>query len=126
MTGVLKTFLVTVNSTIATNLEVTYTTVSALTGVPLIISAFTGVLSLVISQSIGKRIVYLGSAILMFIGTMWNMHVGQSYAQFMGARVFQAIGMGAFDTIVLSTIRDMYFVSGGLIDLCREKFLTTN
>lgn len=111
MAGVLKTFLVTVNSTIAINMNVQYMTISALTAAPLIISAFTGVLSLILSQTIGKRTVYLISAIFMFVGTMWNMHAGQSYSQFMGARALQGIGMGAFDTVVLSSIQDMYFVS---------------
>lgn len=78
---------------------------------PLILSAITGVISVVVSRTIGKRIVYLVSAIFMLVGSIYNMHVGLSFAQFVGARALQGIGMGAFNTIPLASIQDMYFVS---------------
>lgn len=108
VSGILKTSLVTVNGILALNMNVTYNTVSALTGVPLILSAITGVISVVVSRTIGKRIVYLVSAIFMLVGSIYNMHVGLSFAQFVGARALQGIGMGAFNTIPLASIQDMY------------------
>ena len=46
----------------------------------------------------------------MFIGAVWNTNVERSYGQCMAARVFQGLGWGAFDTLVLGSIQDTYFV----------------
>ncbi|KAK4169922.1 major facilitator superfamily domain-containing protein [Cladorrhinum sp. PSN259] len=109
MTGVLKTILMTVNAQLAESYEVSYTAVAALTGVPLILSSVTGLLCLVASRICGKRPLYLVSGLLVFIGTVWNTNVATSYAQHMAARVFQGLGWGAFDTLVLGSIQDTYF-----------------
>ncbi|KAK3985496.1 major facilitator superfamily domain-containing protein [Cladorrhinum sp. PSN332] len=109
MTGVLKTILMTVNAQLAESYEVSYTAVAALTGVPLILSSFTGLFCLVASRICGKRPLYLASGLLVFIGTVWNTNVATSYAQHMAARVFQGLGWGAFETLVLGSIQDTYF-----------------
>ncbi|KAK3306772.1 major facilitator superfamily domain-containing protein [Chaetomium strumarium] len=109
MTGVLKTIFLTVNAQLAENLKVSYTAAVALTGVPLIISAVTGCICLTASRICGKRPLYLASLLLVLIGTVWNTNVGSSYAQSMAARIFQGLGWGAFDTLVLGSIQDTYF-----------------
>jgi MFS family permease len=111
MTGVTKTIFMTVNAQLAENYLVSYTAVAALTGVPLILSAFTGFVCLAASRICGKRPLYLASLLLVFIGTVWNTNVATSYSQCMAARVFQGLGWGAFDTLVLGSIQDTYFVS---------------
>lgn len=111
MTGVTKTILMTVNAQLAESYQVSYTAVAALTGVPLILSAFTGLICLVAARVCGKRPLYLASLLLVFIGTTWNTNVASSYAQCMAARVFQGLGWGAFDTLILGSIQDTYFVS---------------
>lgn len=111
MTGVTKTIFMTVNAQLAESYEVSYTAIAALTGVPLIISALTGFGCLVASRICGKRPLYLASLLLVFIGTVWNTNVATSYGQCMAARVFQGLGWGAFDTLVLGSIQDTYFVS---------------
>lgn len=111
MVGVMKTIFVSVNHLLAENYQVSYTAATALTGVPLITSAVTGLASLIASRIWGKRPLYLASLLLVFIGATWNTNVATSYAQCMAARVFQGLGWGAFDTLVMGSIHDTYFVS---------------
>ncbi|KAK3688261.1 major facilitator superfamily domain-containing protein [Podospora appendiculata] len=109
MTGVMKTIFLTVNAQLAESYAVSYTSVAALTGVPLIMSACTGFVSLIVSRIWGKRPLYLTSLLLVFIGAVWNTNVASSYAQCMAARIFQGFGWGAFDALVLGSIQDTYF-----------------
>lgn len=109
--NVMKTALITVNSVLAERLVVSYVAVSALTGVPLMLSAVTGLASCTVSKVWGRRPVYLVSATLVFIGLVWNTKITTSYAQFMTARIFQGLGWGAFDTMLMGSIMDTYFVS---------------
>lgn len=109
ITGVLKTIFLSVNAQLAGAYEVSYTSVAALTGVPLILSAVTAFASLVASRVCGKRPLYLASLLLVFIGTVWNTNVATSYSQCMAARIFQGFGWGAFDALVLGSIQDTYF-----------------
>ncbi|KAH8681054.1 major facilitator superfamily domain-containing protein [Xylariales sp. PMI_506] len=109
LVGVMKTIFITVNSAIATNDGVSYTAAVALTAVPLMLSAVTGMASLIIAKVYGKRPVYLVSTVVMVIGVMWGMFVANSYGQNMASRVFQGIGWGAFDTLVLGSIQDTFF-----------------
>ncbi|KAG4431534.1 hypothetical protein IFR05_012991 [Cadophora sp. M221] len=108
--GTLKTLLVTVNSVIASEMSVDYTSATALTGAPIMFGAFAALKSQMLSHSFGKRGIYLGSSLLMLIGALWNMHVYDSYAQFMVARIFQGIGWGMFEALISSSIADMFFV----------------
>ncbi|SPQ20201.1 9be3cf93-d619-4e15-846d-1c92b2d4b88e [Thermothielavioides terrestris] len=89
--------------------NVSYTAVAALTGVPLMLSALAGFICLIASRVCGKRPLYLVSLLLVFIGTVWNTNVPTSFNQCMAARVFQGLGWGAFDTLVLGSIQDTYF-----------------
>ncbi|RYP09626.1 hypothetical protein DL764_001168 [Monosporascus ibericus] len=107
--GVMKTVFVSTNSVVAISYSVSYTAAVALTAVPLMISAFTGILSLVVGRIWGKRPVYLVSTLFIFIGVVMNMHVLSSFSQNMAARAFQGLGWGAFETLVLSSIQDTYF-----------------
>ncbi|KAE8441569.1 hypothetical protein EG329_004688 [Mollisiaceae sp. DMI_Dod_QoI] len=110
MIGSLKTMFVTVNAVVATELNVSYTGAAALTGVPLIIGAFAGIKSRVLSESIGKRGIYLLSSITMLLAAVWNMHVTSSYAEFMISRIFQGLGWGSFEALVAGSITDLFFV----------------
>ncbi|KAK4152153.1 major facilitator superfamily domain-containing protein [Chaetomidium leptoderma] len=109
MTGVMKTIFMTVNAQLAESYNVSYTAVAALTGVPLILSALTGFVCLMASRICGKRPLYLTSLLLVFIGAVLNTNVASGYAQSMAARVFQGLGWGAFDTLVLGSIQDTYY-----------------
>ncbi|KAK0643220.1 major facilitator superfamily domain-containing protein [Cercophora newfieldiana] len=109
LTGVMKTILVTVNAQLAEGYEVSYTSITALTGVPLILSAVSGFGCLVLSRVIGRRPLYLVSLVLLFIGTVWNTNVVSSFNQFLAARIFQGFGWGAFDVLVSGSIQDTFF-----------------
>ncbi|KAK0627624.1 major facilitator superfamily domain-containing protein [Immersiella caudata] len=109
LTGVMKTIFVTVNAQLAEGYEVSYTSVTALTGVPLILSAVSGFVCLVASRICGRRPLYLASLLLLFIGTVWNTNVATSYGQCMAARIFQGFGWGAFDVLVSGSIQDTFF-----------------
>jgi MFS family permease len=109
--GGMKTAFISVNSVLAMQYNASYTAIASLTAVPLMLSAVTGMLSLMASKVWGKRPVYLVSMTLVFIGAMWNMRTMESWGECMGARVFQGLGWGAFDTLVLGSIQDTYFVS---------------
>lgn len=108
--NVMKTALISVNEGLAQQYSVSYTAVAALTGVPLMLSAVTGLASSAAARIWGRRPVLLVSMVLLFIGLVWNTRVTTSYGQFMAARIFQGFGWGAFDTLVVGSIIDTYFV----------------
>jgi nitrate/nitrite transporter NarK len=101
-----------VNSVLATQFSISYTAAVALTGIPFIVSGFAGVVWGLISLCIGKRMVYITAALLMLIGQLWNMHV-HDWGQFMGGRILQGVGWGAF-AMVEGNLREMFFVSSML------------
>ncbi|ORY58121.1 major facilitator superfamily domain-containing protein [Pseudomassariella vexata] len=109
LVGVMKTIFISVNSTIAVTNNVSYTAVAALTAVPLMVSALAGVMSSIFAKVYGKRPMYLASTTLIFIGAVWNTSVMSSFGQNMAARVFQGLGWGAFDTLVLASLQDTFF-----------------
>ncbi|KAK7750513.1 hypothetical protein SLS62_007592 [Diatrype stigma] len=107
--GVMKTAFISSHSAVAMRYNVSYTTAVALTAVPLMVSAFTGLLSSIVARIVGKRPVYFVSILLMFTGVMLNINMLGSFSEHMIARVFQGLGWGAFETLVLSSIQDTYF-----------------
>lgn len=74
------------------------------------LSAITGLAGSVAARIWGRRPVFLASMVLIFIGLVWNTSVTTSYGQFMAARIFQGFGWGPFDTLVVGSIIDTYFV----------------
>lgn len=109
MVGLSKLAFVSVNTTIATTQEVSYTHVMALTAIPLMLSSVTGFLSMIVARVFGKRPIYLVSAIAIYIGCLWSISGGEKYGQTLASRVFQGLGWGAFDTLVLASVQDTYF-----------------
>ncbi|KAK8079633.1 hypothetical protein PG997_007451 [Apiospora hydei] len=107
--GVMKTIFVSVNGPIAIRNSVSYTAVVSLTGVPLMVSALSGTLSLLVAKLYGKRPVYLVSTAFVWIGVIWGSQVVDSFGQNMASRVFQGIGWGAFETLVLGSLQDTFF-----------------
>jgi MFS family permease len=108
--GALKTALVSVHSVLAAEEGVGYTDAVALTAVPLMVSALAGMTSTIVARVWGKRPVYLISSMLVFIGSAWDINTRGNFAQNMAARIFQGLGWGAFDTLVLGSILDTFFV----------------
>lgn len=109
LVGSMKTAFVATSGVMAAQYRVSYTAVAALTAVPVMLSALTGLASLVAAKLWGKRPVYLASAVPLLVGSIWNAAAGDSYGSCMGARISQGLGWGAFDTLVMATIQDTYF-----------------
>jgi MFS family permease len=109
--GAMKTTLIAVNEVVAIRYNVSYTWVVALTAAPLMVSAIAGFISAIVAKLVGKRPVYLVSSAFIFAGCLWNMTADTSYGSCMGARVLQGFGWGAFDTLLMETIQDTFFVS---------------
>ncbi|KAI0813626.1 hypothetical protein GGR55DRAFT_676559 [Xylaria sp. FL0064] len=107
--GTMKTALISVHRVLAVDQGVNYTSAAALTAVPLMISAISGMASTILAKVWGKRPVYLGSMVLVFIGAAWNINTRGDFGQTMAARIFQGLGWGAFDTLVLGSILDTFF-----------------
>ncbi|KAI1177915.1 hypothetical protein F4777DRAFT_152993 [Nemania sp. FL0916] len=107
--GAMKTALVSVYSALTVEQDISYTSAVALTAIPLIVSAVAGMSSTILARVWGKRPVYLVSAMLMFVGSAWNMSTALSFAQNSVARTLQGLGWGAFDTLVLGSILDTFF-----------------
>ncbi|KAF8167500.1 MFS general substrate transporter [Crassisporium funariophilum] len=62
-----------------------------------------------LATKFGHRIVYLGSVSLMFIACIWCA-VSPTMASIRASRVFQGFGMSALQSLVASTIEQIYFV----------------
>ena len=111
LVGGMKTVFVTTGGAMAVRYNVSFTAIAALTAVPMMLSSVTGFASAVAAKLWGKRPPYLASMALLFAGSLWNMTAGDSYASCMGSRVVQGLGWGAFDTLVMASIQDTYYVS---------------
>lgn len=108
--GGMKTVFVSTAGALTLHYRASFTAIAALTAAPLMLSAMTSFLASIIAKFCGKRPVYLASALLLFIGTIWNMTAGDSYRSCLGARIFQGLGWGAFETLVMGSIQDTYYV----------------
>ncbi|KAL8382082.1 hypothetical protein RB595_006053 [Gaeumannomyces hyphopodioides] len=108
LAGVMKTALVPVNVQLEQSFNRSYTAIAALTGVPLLLGALSGMVALVAARVWGKRPLYIAGMLTMFLGCIINT-AAQDYGTAMAARVFQGIGWGVFDSLVLGTIHDVYF-----------------
>ncbi|KAI6371846.1 hypothetical protein MCOR25_003874 [Pyricularia grisea] len=105
---VMKTVFVSVNVVLEQTLNRSYTAIAALTGAPLIFSALTGMVALVASRVYGKRPVYLAATALIFFSSIWNA-AATDFNNVMAARIFQGMGWGVFDSLVLGSIHDTFF-----------------
>ncbi|KAI0391362.1 hypothetical protein F5Y17DRAFT_15347 [Xylariaceae sp. FL0594] len=107
--GVMKTALVCVHAVISGGQGINYTSAVALTAVPLMLSSLAGMGSTILAKAWGKRPVYLASAALIFVGSACDITTRGPYSQNMAGRILQGLGWGAFDTLVLGSILDMFF-----------------
>ncbi|KAL9948247.1 hypothetical protein ACHAQF_000063 [Verticillium nonalfalfae] len=108
LVSAMKTAFIPVAAKLAIQFQVSHTAIASLTAVPFIFSSITGLASVTASKIWGKRPVYLLSMVFLFIGSLWNMR-STTFGAALGARIFQGIGWGAFDTLILSSIHDTYF-----------------
>lgn len=107
--GVLGPAVAPINAVLVKEFNTTYHFVARFAGWQFWPAAVSGLVGSAFARVWGKRPVYLISIILLFIGAIWNA-LATSADSFLGARVLQGFGLGAFETIVPSSIGDMYFV----------------
>ncbi|KAG9231476.1 hypothetical protein BJ875DRAFT_382879 [Amylocarpus encephaloides] len=110
VTGMYKTMLVTVGSVLRFQLDTNWIGITALTGLPIMLGGLAGLKSIAISQLIGKRLLYILSALLLLGSGYWTMHVTGSYAEFMMSRVLAGICWGTYETLINMSMKDIYFV----------------
>lgn len=99
-----------INAVLVEEFNTTYKIVATFSGWQFWPAGVAGLIGSAVGRVWGKRLVYFVSIILLFIGAIWNA-TATSANSFLGSRVLQGFGLGAFETIVPSTIGDMYFVS---------------
>lgn len=99
-----------INAVLVKEFHTTYEVVATFSGWQFWPAGVAGLIGSAVGRIWGKRPVYLVSIILLFAGAIWNA-TATSANSFLGSRVLQGFGLGAFETIVPSTIGDMYFVS---------------
>ncbi len=110
LVGAMKTVFLTTHAVAATHYRQPYPAVAALTAVPLMLSAVSGAAACVVARVWGRRPVYLLATGLLFVGAVWNSTAVDSFGSCMGARAVQGLGWGVFDTLVMTSIQDTYFV----------------
>ncbi|KAF8453827.1 major facilitator superfamily domain-containing protein [Terfezia claveryi] len=100
-----------VNAELTVEFNTSFTTVYNWTGYQFLASGMAGLLCEVVARFLGRRPIYLLSTIFMFAGALWNSLLkSPDVGGFVGARVLQGVGLGAFETLVITSIGDMYFV----------------
>ncbi|KHN97034.1 Major facilitator superfamily domain, general substrate transporter [Metarhizium album ARSEF 1941] len=107
--GGMKTVFITTAGSLSIHYRVSHMAIGVLTAGPLLVSTLTSLVGSVAAKLYGKRPVYLGSTLFLFVGTIWNMTAGDDYGSCLGARLVQGIGWGAFETLVMGSIQDTYF-----------------
>ncbi|KAG8625512.1 hypothetical protein KVT40_007263 [Elsinoe batatas] len=94
---------------IAQQINTDLTTVVLVSGYNLLIAGASGPFICAFSRKYGKRPVYLASTLFCIIGTA----IGQariSYDYLLAARIVQGLSTSAFESLVVATVGDMYFV----------------
>ncbi|QSZ33157.1 hypothetical protein DSL72_002743 [Monilinia vaccinii-corymbosi] len=107
--GMQRLMFVSVNSVIEAQFSISSTQTAALTGVAFIFSASSPLWEM-LSMKVGKRSILIFASMLMLAGSLWNMHV-EGFWQFLGGRMFQGLGWGAFEGLGRRAVGDMYFES---------------
>ncbi|CZR56389.1 related to transporter protein HOL1 [Phialocephala subalpina] len=111
MGGALGPILSPVTGVIAKEFHVSISKAAQPGGYPLMSTALGAFVLQAWAPIVGKRSGYLISTLIIFIGTIWCAQVrAPDFSGLVAARTFQGLGVGAYESIVVSTIGDLYFV----------------
>lgn len=108
--AVLSPVLSTCGGQIVEEFKITFSQLALLSGWALMTSALAAWVAQATSRIWGKRPTYIVASCLLLATTIWNSRV-TSYKGFVWARAIEGIGNGPFESIVLSSVGDLYFVS---------------
>ena len=110
MAGALGRILSPVTGVIAHEYNVTISKAALPAGYPLMTAGLGAFIAQAWAPILGKRSAYIASTIILFASTIWNSQV-TSYNSLLACRTFQGFGNGAYESIVISSIGDLFFVS---------------
>ncbi|KAH6872381.1 major facilitator superfamily domain-containing protein [Alternaria rosae] len=86
------------------------TDMALLTGYHLLGVGVAGFLFVPSARIWGKRHVYLLGNVVVVVSCVWGGAIGNHYAGFLWARVFQGVGLAPFEALVNASVGDMYHV----------------
>ncbi|KAA8564229.1 hypothetical protein EYC84_011175 [Monilinia fructicola] len=108
--GMQRLMFVSVNAIITAQFSISSTQTAALTGIAFIFSAISNPLWEMLSMKVGKRGILIFASVLMLAGSLWNMRA-RSFGEFLGGRIFEGLGWGAFEGLIRGAVGDMYYES---------------
>lgn len=109
LAGILGPAISAINGVLVAEFDVSYRTVATWSGWQFWSAGVAGVFASSVGRIWGKRPVYLVSIVLVLIGAIWNAATRTSTG-FLVSRTIEGFGMGAFESIVPSTIGDLFYV----------------
>lgn len=107
--GALGPILSPVEGNIAEEFHVSINKAALPAGYPLLSAGIGAFLAQMWAPIMGKRSAYIISTIVLFATTIWNGYAS-SYSSLLACRTVSGFGNGAYDSIVISSIGDLYFV----------------
>jgi predicted MFS family arabinose efflux permease len=110
MAGALGPILSPVTREIAHEFHVSISKAALPAGYPLLTAGCGAFLAQAWAPILGKRSAYIISTVILFVTTIWNSQVS-SYSSLLACRTVQGFGNGAYESIVISSIGDLFFVS---------------
>ncbi len=109
MSSALGPVLSPVTGVLAKELHVSIQKAALPGGYPLMTTAVGGFIAQAWAPILGKRSFYIVSTLILFVSTIWTSKC-TTFNSLLGARTLQGFGAGAYESIVISTIGDLYFV----------------
>jgi MFS family permease len=107
--GALGPLLAPVTGVIAEEFRVSIEKSSLAAGYPLLAAGCMAYVSQIWAPIFGKRSNYIFSSLIYVATCAWCTQV-RTFGEFLAARTVQGLGNGAFESIVISSIGDLYFV----------------
>lgn len=109
MGAVLSPILATIVGDVVKEFHISFNQAALLQGYPLLTSGCAALITQVWSRILGKRSAYVISTVILFATTVWNAKV-TSFNEFLACRTVEGLGNGAYESIVISSVGDLYFV----------------
>ncbi|KAJ5385549.1 MFS general substrate transporter [Penicillium concentricum] len=94
---------------VSVDLGVSVTDIALLTGYLLLAAGASGFFVSALARKFGKRPLYLLSSLLAVVGCIIG-EVAKEYSTLVGARVIQGLAMAAYESLILTSIGDLFFV----------------
>lgn len=109
MAGALGPLLAPEEADIAEEFHISISKAALPAGYPLLTAGVGAFLAQAWAPILGKRSAYIISTVILFATTIWCAWAS-SFNSLLAARTVQGFGNGAYESIVISSIGDLYFV----------------